>query len=165
MSLSNEIKNVQNPALCGYLLSVFTNEYYVHSNKFPPLQLLFVVYPLILKKELCSIIDSTNRPTGLRGCMDKLKEKGKLENDFLLHIQSIIIDNREHIFRCICIAINSMLISTDEKGIIIPLEANINKIKVPSKDIEKLKKAAAKLGTWFSELSLVEIEQILKVRF
>ncbi len=165
MGLSDEIKNIQNPALGGYLLSVFVNEYYTKIVKFPPLQLLFVAYPLMYISELFEIINSTNRPTGLRGCMDKLKEKKNSKNDVILYIQTAIENDKMHIMDCIRIAMEAELINVDEKGEVIPIQRNIKKIKILNKDIENLKKVSCKLGMWFSELNLTEISQILKVRF
>lgn len=164
-SLSNEIKNIQNPALGGYLLSIFANGYYNNSDKFPVLQLLFVVYPLIYINDLFDVISSTNKPTGLRGCIDKLKEKKNSKNDIVLHIQSSIINNKSQIMDSIRLATTSGLISIDKTGEVIPLPDRIKKIKISSKDIEKLQKVSEKLGIWFSDLSLIEISQILKVRF
>ncbi|MBQ7574403.1 MAG: hypothetical protein IJT23_09100 [Clostridia bacterium] len=163
VSLSKEIKNIQNPALGGYLLSIFVNEYYVNSDKFPPLQLLFVVYPLIYINDLFEIINSTKKPTGLRGCMDKLKENKN--NDIILHVQTVVLNNKTQIMDCIRFAMLSGFISVDKTGEAIPLYDRIKEIKISSKDIEKLQKVSKKLGVWFSELNLVEISQILKVRF
>lgn len=165
ISLSDEIKNIQNPALGGYLLSVFVNEYYKKSDGFPSLQLLFVAYPLIYINELFDIINSTNKPTGLRGCMDKLKEKKNSKNDIILHVQTVITNNKMQIMDCVRLATISGLFSVDKTGEVIPFSDNIRKIKISSKDIEKLQKVSTKLGIWFSELNLTEISQILKVRF
>ena len=63
------------------------------------------------------------------------------------------------------LATTSGLISIDKTGEVIPLPDRIKKVKISSKDIEKLQKVSEKLGIWFSDLSLIEISQILKVRF
>lgn len=163
-SLSEEIRNIQNPALGGYLLSIFANEYYKNSDKFPPLQLLFLVHPLLYINEIFVIITSTNRPTGLRGCMDKLKEKKYSKNDYILHIQSSIQNNKWVILSAIRIAMISGLMSIEKDGVIIPLEENLKIVRIKTKNIENMCKVAKKMGVWFSELSIAEITQILKVR-
>ena len=162
--LGQELRNIQNPALGGYLLSIFANEYYKHSGNFPPLQLLFLVYPLLYIEELFTIITSTQKPTGLRGCMNKLKKNKIAKNDYLLYIHSSIKNNKWIILSCIRLGMISGLISIDNDGAVIPLEVNQKRIKIKTKNIENMVKVAQKMGIWFSELSIAEIAQILKVR-
>ena len=47
------------------------------------------------------------------------------------------------------------------------LNIEVEQIKIPkvSKSIEKMLNSAEKLGVWLSELNMLEIEKILKVRF
>ena len=48
---------------------------------------------------------------------------------------------------------------------ILPLEDNISRFNLESNELKKMGNAAEKLGIWCSRLTLMEISQILKVRF
>lgn len=63
------------------------------------------------------------------------------------------------------IAMASNLIVVEKDAYILPLEDNIKSFKTSSKELNKMGDAAENLGIWCSRLSLMEISQILKVRF
>ena len=57
------------------------------------------------------------------------------------------------------------LIDLQNNAYIMPLEDNINSFNSHSNELNKIAKVAEKLGIWCSRLTLMEISQILKVRF
>ena len=126
--LTKEFYNIQNPALGAYLLARFSLGYLEENQSMPPMPLLFVVLPMIYKKDVVDFISSTQKTSSLH---------------FLI----------------------GELISIQDKVYILPLRDNINDFKPKTKDIRKMGNAAEKFGIWCSRLSLVEISQILKVRF
>jgi len=165
VSLSKEIDNIQNTALSAYLLALFSNSYYKEAQEFPNLQLLFVVYPLIYIKDIAELIDGTRKTTGLLGCVSKLKDGSKKKNDILLCLQSMIQESKLEIMTALRMAFLSNMLSIGNDGKIIPIEKNIKQIKIKGHDVSQMCKEVEKLGIWFAKLSLIEIEQILKVRF
>ena len=148
-SLNKEINNIRNAALSAYLMAFFTNAYYKEAQEFPNLQLLFVVYPLFYVEDILKLIEGTYKPTGLLGCVNKLRDNRKKENDILLHLQIMIEEN---------------ILSIGNDGKIIPIEKNIKRIRVEGHDVSMMCKSAEKVGIWFAKLPIAEIEQILKVR-
>ena len=63
------------------------------------------------------------------------------------------------------IGMSGKLFEIQKDAYVLPLEDNISSFKTKSKELEKMGKAAEKLGIWCSRLTLMEISQILKVRF
>ena len=164
-SLSKEIDNIQNTALSAYLLAFFANSYYKEAHEFPDLQLLFVVYPLLYVEDISEIIERTRKTTGLLGCVSKLKDNDNKKNDILLCLQSMIQESKLEIMSALRVAFLSNMLSIGEDGKIVPIEKNIKKIKVEGHEVSQMSKAVEKIGIWFAKLSIIEIEQILKVRF
>ena len=140
--LTKEFYNIQNPALGAYLLARFSLGYLEENQSMPPMPLLFVVLPMIYKKDVVDFISSTQKTSGLHFFVDKMMTLEALR-----------------------ISIIGELISIQDKVYILPLRDNINDFKPKTKDIRKMGNAAEKFGIWCSKLSLVEISQILKVRF
>ena len=60
-----DVMYVQNPALGAALLWRFTCGYYSNENRSVPFPLLFVVLPIVFRQDLCSVIKSTQRASGL----------------------------------------------------------------------------------------------------
>ena len=63
------------------------------------------------------------------------------------------------------IGMSGKLFEIQKDAYVLPLEDNISSFKTKSKELEKMGKAAEKFGIWCSRLTLMEISQILKVRF
>ena len=78
-----DVMYVQNPALGAVLLWRFTCGYYSNENRPAPFPLLFVVLPIVFRQDLCSVIKSTQKASGLSKVSEKLFS-GKL-NDITLH--------------------------------------------------------------------------------
>ena len=60
-----DVRYVQNPAIGAALLWQFTCGYYINKNQPVPFPLLFVVLPIVFRQDLCSIIRSTQKASGL----------------------------------------------------------------------------------------------------
>lgn len=83
----------------------------------------------------------------------------------IIQIQGLSQQYKMMTLEALRISIIGELISIQDKVYILPLRDNINDFKPKTKDIRKMGNAAEKFGIWCSKLSLVEISQILKVRF
>ena len=60
-----DVRYVQNPAIPAPLLWRFVCAYYVNKNQPVPFPLLFVVLPIVFRQDLCTIIRSTQKASGL----------------------------------------------------------------------------------------------------
>lgn len=163
--LTKELYNVQNPALGAYLLARFSLGYLEENQNMPPMPLLFVVLPMIYKKDVVDFIYSTQKTSSLHFFADKFTEKKNSNNDLIIQIQSLSQRYKLMTLEALRISIIGELISIQDNVYILPLRDNINDFKPKTKDVRKMGNAAEKLGIWCSRLSLVEISQILKVRF
>ena len=74
-----DVMYVQNPALGTVLLWRFTCGYYSNENRPVPFPLLFVVLPIVFRQDLCSVIKSTQKASGLSKVSEKLFS-GKLND-------------------------------------------------------------------------------------
>ena len=88
-----DVMYVQNPAVGAVLLWRFTCGYYSNENRPVPFPLLFVVLPIVFRQDLCSVIKSTQRASGLSKVSEKLFS-GKL-NDSVHYINNTAIQIRE----------------------------------------------------------------------
>lgn len=163
--LVKEFYNVQNPALSAYLLSRFSLGYIKENQDMTPLPLLFIVLPMIYKKEIFDFITSTQEKSGLRFFADKFTEKKNSNNDLIIQIQNLSKRYQVMTLEAMRIGIVGELMAIQNDAYILPLEDNIKSFKTVSKEVKKMGNAAEKLGIWCSRLSLMEISQILKVRF
>lgn len=164
-SLVKEFHNVQNPALSAYLLSRFTMGYMEEKQQLAPMSLLFIVLPMLYKKEVVDFISSTQKSSSLRYFADKFTEKKNSNNDLIIQIQSASHRYKIMTLEAMRIGVLGNLMVVQEDGHVIPMEDNINRYKPESKEIKRIGNSAEKLGVWCSRLSLMEISQILKVRF
>lgn len=64
-NLVKEFYNIQNPALSAYLLSRFSLGYMEENQDMTPMPLLFIVLPMMYKKEIVDFIASTQKKSGL----------------------------------------------------------------------------------------------------
>lgn len=162
--LNKEINNVQNPMFGAFIIWNFVRGYHSNNSAFTPFPLLFIVMPIICKEDMIEILNSTNRPSGLRVFADKFLTTKVLKNDVLTQIHRESSDMKELSLDSIRIAIYSSLISLDyESAMVYPISITAHKSE--PKSIVKFGKAAEKLGYWCSQLTIHEISHILKVRF
>lgn len=160
--MNREISNVQNPALGAAVIWRFTCGYYSEESKPVPFPLLFIVFPIILREELCDLITHTYQSKGL----PKLSEKlfSNKQNDNLYSVNNVAMAQRGLTFDSIAIAATALLIDIDANSSkVYPIETK--NAKDLNESSMKMIKAAEKLGVWCSRLTLQEICQLLKVRF
>ena len=60
-NLAKEFYNIQNPALSAYLISRFSLGYMEEKQSMAPMPLLFIVLPMMYKKEIVDFISSTQK--------------------------------------------------------------------------------------------------------
>lgn len=164
--LTQETRHVQNPALGGVLLWRFACGYTEHhkTSEHPPLQLLFVVLPILFHRETLEVLKGTNRPSGLHGFADKFSRSNVGKSDVLLGIQSRALSWRKLTWESVQLATQSRLITLSRSnGTAIALTSASPTGVPPS--VRPLLTNAEKLGQWCSDLSLFEIGTILKVGF
>lgn len=163
-NLVKEFYNIQNPALSAYLLSRFSLGYMEENQDMAPMPLLFIVLPMMYKKEIVDFIASTQKKSGLRfSLINSLKKNSN--KDLILQIQNTSQRYKVMTLEAIGIGMSGKLFEIQKDAYVLPLEDNISSFKTKSKELEKMGKAAEKLGIWCSRLTLMEISQILKVRF
>ena len=160
-NLDLDVMYVQNPALGAVLLWRFTCGYYSHENRPVPFPLLFVVLPIVFRQDLCSVIKSTQKASGLSKVSEKLFS-GKL-NDSIHYVNNTAIQMRELTLKAFNIAVEANLVALSAETVF-PLTTAIRKY-TPKGDCKSMLAAAEKLGTWCSELTLLEVSKWLKVRF
>lgn len=163
--LVKEFYNVQNPALGAYILSRFSLGYFEENQDMVPMPLMFIVLPIIYKKEVVDFISSTQKSSGLRFFADKFTEKQTSKNDLIIQIQNLSQKYKMMTLEAIRIGMIGKLIAIQNNAYILPLDDNIKGFKSKSTEVKKMGNAAEKLGIWCSRLSLLEVSQILKVRF
>ncbi len=154
---------VQNPAIGAALLWRFTCGYYANKNQPVPFPLLFVVLPIVFRQDLCSIIKSTQRASGLPKVSEKLFS-GQL-NDSIYYINNTAIQMRALTLDAFNIAVEANFVSlSTETATVFPLSTTMHKY-IFRGDCKNMITAAERLGEWCSELTLLEIGKWLKVRF
>lgn len=157
-----EISNVQNPAIGAAILWRFVCGHYKRGYKSVPFPLLFVVLPITFREDLRIVISSTRRTSGFSKVSEKLF-KG-LSNDQLLSVNNTAISMRELTLQSFNIGIAANLYSMDlNTAYVSPLrQTSYTRLSGPTKS---LLSASEKIGEWCAELSLLEISNLLKVRF
>lgn len=160
----DEYENVRNPMLGAYLLWNFILGYFSEKNEAVPLEELFIVLPMTMKEDIAEQIKSTNKVSGMRIMSDKFMKKDVLKNDLISNLHNDIQNMKDITAMSIAEAIKAGLISMDiENNTFFPLE--LRKRNKESANILKMGKNAEKIGQWCAEMDLMQIEEILKVRF
>ncbi|WP_312501049.1 three component ABC system middle component [Lacrimispora sp.] len=160
--MNNEIYYVQNPSLGAAILWRFVCGYYKENMEPVPFPLLFIILPLIFRKDLCEVITSTQKRSGLSKVSEKLFS-GK-NNDRLYFVHTAAEEEKDLTLVSLRIALASHLLAIDkETAMVLPLVTT--NTKNISESTKKSLNAAEKLGNWCSQITLHEICTILKVRF
>ncbi len=160
--MNNEIYYVQNPSLGAAILWRFVCGYYKEKMEPVPFTLLFIILPLIFRKDLCEVITSTQKRSGLSKVSEKLFSDKS--NDRLYFVHKAAEDEKDLTLASLRIALASHLLAIDkETAMVLPLVST--NTKNISETTKKSLNAAEKLGVWCSQLTLHEICTILKVRF
>lgn len=160
----NEYHNVRNPMLGAYLLWNFVLGYFSEKNEETPLEELFIVLPMTMKEEIAEQIKSTNKASGMRAMSDKFMKTDVLKNDLISNLHNDLQNMKDMTAMSLAEAIKAGLVSMDiEANTIFPLE--LRKRNKESANVLKMGKNAEKLGQWCAGMDLMQIEEILKVRF
>ena len=163
-ALTKEVTSVQNPALGAVLLWRFAVGYTQEhrTSESPPIQLGFIVLPIVFHQETCEILRATNRPSGLHGFAQKFSTAEVGKTDLLLSIHSRSLSWRSLSLDSLRLAVRHRLLTvTPSDGRMIPL-TKANPTGVAS-STRHLLNASEKLGEWLSALSMFEIATVLKV--
>lgn len=160
----NEYDNVRNPMLGAYLLWSFVLGYFSEKNEATPLEELFIVLPMTLKEDIAEQIKSTNKTSGMRAMSDKFMKTDVLKNDLISNLHNDIQNMKDITAMSLAEAVKAGLVSIDvETNKIFPLE--LRKRNKESANVLRMGKNAEKLGQWCAVMDLMQIEEILKVRF
>lgn len=160
----NEYDNVRNPMLGAYLLWNFVLGYFSENNDTPPIEELFIVLPMTMKEDIAEQIKSTHKSSGMRAMSDKFMKTDVLKNDLISNLHNDIQRMKDITATSLAEAIKAGLVSVDiENNTILPLE--LKKRNKESANVLKLGRNAEKLGQWCAGIDLMQIEEILKVRF
>lgn len=157
--MTNEIDLIQNPALGSIIIWKFLLGYgtELKQDKF---EVLFIVLPIIFNQELRKYVDSTQKASGFTKVIEKMMKDKKM--DIVYQINNNAENMKELTLESIRMGTITDLFVLDEM-----LNIEIKDIKIPklSKNTKKILDSAEKIGIWLSELNILEIEKILKVRF
>jgi hypothetical protein len=161
-NLNREIYFVQNPSISSAIFWRFICGYYSTKQNPVPFPLLFIILPIIFRKDLREIIQHTYKKSGLSKVSEKLFTEKK--NDQLYSIHHAVKQYKDTSLSAISIGLSANLFSLNiESAFLYPLtEVETTHIQQSCKE---LLSSAEKLGVWCSELTLHEISMLLKVRF
>jgi hypothetical protein len=165
--LTREVRALQNPALGSLLLWRCTVGYQAASNASAatPLPLLFLVLPVTLHQQTSELLLSTQMRSGLRKCVEKFQTSSQSKTDLILALAHRAQTMRRLTIESIQLGIQTSLVSIDEDSFnVFPLSSTRPSAGIPP-SVRPLLAGAEKLGMWFSQLSLFEIELLLQVQF
>lgn len=158
---NEDIYLVQNPALGATLVWRFVEGYAPKGvGRLPSLPLLFLTLPIVYHEQLRSAAIGTLPSSGLRLFAGKFKT----EQEVLYGIHDRMLRLKGLSLSSISIALQCGLISVDTAS----AEVLSLRQRAP-KDVEgKIKdmlKSAEKLGHWCKELSIQEVQAVLRIKF
>ncbi|WP_343350972.1 three component ABC system middle component [Pseudomonas sediminis] len=157
---NEDIYLVQNPALGAALIWQFVEGYAPQRTGAPPtLPLLFLALPIIYHEQLRETVISTNPSSGLRLFAGKFKS----EQETLYGIHDRMLRLRELSLSSISIALQCGLISINTASAEVTSLRHASPKQVDEK-IKNMLKSAQKLGHWCKELSLQEVQAILRIK-
>lgn len=166
MSLSQDVYQVQNPAMCAVMQWRFTIGY--HDNRQdgagPPIHLAFLVAPLVLHPDSQRLLLSTRRSSGLRMFTQKFSLAAENQGDVLLAVQHRTELFRDVSLRGIQLAVAAGLVTVRTKSALL-LPLSTSKPRWSRQKVRDLLNASERLGVWMGELTLQEVAFILTVRF
>ncbi|MCK0550978.1 three component ABC system middle component [Pseudomonas syringae] len=156
----DEIYLMQNPALGASLVWRFAEGYAPKGNSaLPCMPLLFMVIPILYHQELREAAKSTFPSSGLRVFAGKFKG----EQEILYGIQGRILKLKEVTLASTSIAIQCGLISLNTAT----AEVASLRSKAPNDLNEKIKdmlRSSEKLGQWCKNLTIQEVQAILRIK-
>jgi hypothetical protein len=165
--LGNEARALQNPALGSVLLWKFSSSYYethpYHSG--PPLQLLFLVLPMVFQANIREVILGTRKSSSLRAFTEKFSSSALSSSDIVLSLQNRIQRMKPLTAKSLHMIVSCGMVTIDSgSGTVIPSRARGLSQQLPA-GVAPLARAAEYLGGWTSQLSLYEIAVNLRLFF
>lgn len=163
--LTQEVRNIQNPALgagllwrfaCGYVGSHPTRDNL-------PLPLAFLVLPIVLHEETEEFVQTTQKSSGLRAFAAKFGKTENSKQDMLLSIHDRMLALRHLSVDSIRLALATRMLHLNAAHLIPLSETEAAAGIAP--DVRRMMKNAEKLGWWCGLLTLHEVSTTLKVRF
>ena len=168
-SIDKEIYLVQNPSISAAILWRFICGYYSNESRPTPFPLLFLVLPIVFRQDLCEVIKSTQKGSGLIKVSEKLFSERRdrqtyYRNDLLYSIHNAANQYKDISLLALRVGLTAKLFMLETKtALFFPLTTS--KKTGFSTSTKNLMDAAEKLGGWCSELTLHEVSKLLKVRF
>jgi hypothetical protein len=163
-TLSREIDNVQNTALGATLLWRATTGYNEASESNPcPLPLLFVILPILFQEDTAEFVVRTRKHSGLQLFAQKFSETTASKSDLLLNINRRAIAMRQQTLEALHLALSEhLLVLRVNNGDVFPVSTTRPVANIPQA-VRPLLDAAEKLGYWFGQRTLFEVQQLLKI--
>lgn len=155
-----EYEAIQNPALGALAIWQFAKEYYDNSNKTkgPIILLCFLVLPIVFNKQAVDNLHNRHKQGGL---IKALTESSTIT----IGVQERMQQMYEQTLESLNIAFSSgLLVFNQDTAEILPMRTSSSK-KYNNEQVKDILLTSKKLGYWLSELSLIQICKLLKVRF
>lgn len=165
--LAREAWLINNPALGGYLLWIFTLESFNKVKKPVHPCKLFCLFPFIYYSNSREILSSTGLPSNLHAYISKFSSTKACSTDIALSIHTRVDEQKEKTLEALLTAFDSGLLLLDtETGLITP-NTRLKPLKRAELDdvTVELYDCARKLGKWFADTSTDDIKRIIKVIF
>lgn len=164
-SLTQEVRNIQNPALGACLLWRFVCGYTEsHPDRAPvPLPLTFLVLPTVLHEMTEEFVHGTQKSSGLRAFAGKFGKAENSKQDLLLSLHGRMLALRHLSLEAIQLGLATRLFHLSQ-GRLVPLSQTQAAAGIPQ-DVKRMMKSAEKLGSWCGLLTLHEVGTTLKVGF
>lgn len=159
MKRSNEIELMQNPSIGSIIMWKFLLGYnsIITIENF---EILFIVLPIILNSEIRKYILCTQKKSGFTKVIEKMRSDRK--TDIIYRIENNAIEMKDLTLESIQVGILTNMIILDKNFNLFTLDC---KIPIITNNIKDILESAEKLGIWLSNLTKIEVESILKVRF
>lgn len=166
MSLGQDIYEVQNPALAGVLQWRFAVGYTGSRADAagPPLQTVYLIAPLLLDDEIRSVLQGTQRRSGLRQFAEKFAQSSGSGADILASIHERVAEYRPLSTRGLQMGIQGGLFSVDARGGTV-IALTKSRPRLTRAPLTRFMTISEKLGHWMSDMTLFEISRTLGVRF
>lgn len=165
-TLGHESRLVQNHALGAVVLWRFARKYTdSHALHAPvPLCLAALVLPMVWHVDTATNIASTREKSGLRAFRDKFSDTQESRFDALLAIHNRSARWQDKTMGSLSMALGCGLIHLNDRAMLVPsgIEWHVNRHPLAVRNQVNM---AEKLGTWFASLSLLEIANVLHIRF
>jgi hypothetical protein len=164
-TLSREVSTIQNTALAATLLWRAACGYDDASESTPcPLPLIFLVLPILFQQDSAEFVIHTRKNSGLQLFAQKFADTTTSKNDVLLSINNRAIAMRPQTLEALRLSISKRLIAMRiDVGCVFPISTTAPIARIPEA-VRPLLDAAEKFGYWCGQLTLFEIQQLLKVR-